>query len=218
MMPSLTDLVDHWGYLAIFLVVTLGNVGLPVPEETILVLAGYLVWEGHLRLTLVLLVGVVSAVVGDNVGYWIGRRYGAAIERHGPRLLGTPARFEATRRFVARQGARGVFVARFVPGVRFVAGPLAGLMGLAFPRFFAANLLGAVVYVPVVVGAGYAVGYGLGDYVKTFERAVTRIEHVIVPVAVLATAALLAWRMWGRRGQPCDRSGPGPGPVPPGGG
>ena len=60
--------VEHWGYAAIFAVVVLGNVGLPVPEETVLTLAGYLVWRGDLRLWLVLIVGIVSASVGDNVG------------------------------------------------------------------------------------------------------------------------------------------------------
>ena len=73
-MLDLGQLISHWGYLAIFLFVILGNLGLPAPEESILVLAGYLVWQGKLRLPLVLAVGILSAIAGDNLGYWIGRR------------------------------------------------------------------------------------------------------------------------------------------------
>jgi membrane protein DedA with SNARE-associated domain len=106
----------------------------PVPEESILVLAGYLVWQGDIRLPLVLLVGILSAIAGDNLGYWIGRRYGQeAIARYGRWVLLTPARLDAPRRFVTRYGAFGVFAARFIAGLRFMAGPLAGAQ--ASPRW-----------------------------------------------------------------------------------
>ena len=67
--------VAHWGYLAVFILVVLGNAGVPVPEESVLLVAGFLVWTGQLRLDIVLVVGVISAVVGDNIGYWLGRRF-----------------------------------------------------------------------------------------------------------------------------------------------
>jgi membrane protein DedA with SNARE-associated domain len=197
-MPDLTPLISHWGYLAIFLFVLLGNLGLPVPEESILVLAGYLTWQGDLRLSLVLVVGVLSAVIGDNLGFWIGRRYGQeAIERFGQRVLLTHARIEATRRFAARYGAFGIFAARFIPGLRFMAGPLAGSAGLRPPVFMIAHAHGAAVYAPAMVAAGYAVGYGLGDYVKQFERAVGRVEPVVLIAAILVTIAFLGWRALG---------------------
>ncbi len=123
-MPPLGDLIARWGYVGIFLIVVSGNFGLPVPEETVLVVAGYLAWKQTLRLPLVLLVGVVSAVTGDNLGYWIGRRYGRApFERYGPWLAVTPARLESVWGFVRRHGSLGVFAARFIPGLRFLAGP-----------------------------------------------------------------------------------------------
>jgi membrane protein DedA with SNARE-associated domain len=111
-----------------------------------------------------LVVGVVSAVVGDNLGYWIGRRHGIRwMRRYSHWVVAEPERFETMRRFMLRYGPLGVFVARFLPGLRFLAGPLAGVLGLPVLRFGIANALGAIVYVPVTVGAGYAVGYGLGD-------------------------------------------------------
>ena len=194
-MPDLGHLIEHWGYLAIFVFVLLGNLGVPVPEESILVLAGYLVWQGDLRLPLVLLVGILSAIAGDNLGYWIGRRYGQeAIERYGRWVLLTPARLEATRRFVTRYGAFGVFAARFIAGLRFMAGPLAGSTGLPPLAFVAANALGAVLYVPTMVAAGYGVAYGLGDYLKRLERVVGRVEHAVLFGAIIAAIAFLGWR------------------------
>ena len=195
MMPDLGVLLEHWSYLAIFLVVILGNVGLPVPEETILALAGYLVWRGELHVPYVVGVGILSATVGDNLGYWFGRRYGrAAIERYGHRILLPPERMEKVWRFVSRYGPRAVFAARFLPGIRILAGPLAGAAGLRFPAFLLANALGAALYVPYAVGIGYAVGYGLGEYVERFRHVLGEVGHVVLIGAAIAALAMLGWR------------------------
>src|SRR5712691_12588950 len=119
MMGLLSVFVEHWGYAAVFAIVLLGSVGLPVPEETILTLAGYLVWRGDLNLPLVVVVGVVGASLGDNVGYWLGRRLGGdALLRYGTRLWLAPVTLEASQRFLVTHGAPAVFVARFIPGLR----------------------------------------------------------------------------------------------------
>lgn len=196
LVTDLQQFIGHWGYLAIFVVVVLGNVGLPVPEETVLALAGYLVWRGQLRLSVVLAVGIMSAVAGDNLGYWIGRRFGRdALTRYALWILGSPKRVMAVERFVTRRGSFAVFVARFFPGIRFLAGPLAGALGLRFLPFFVANVLGAAIYVPVVVGAGYAVGYGFGDYVEQLRRVVGEVERIVLIVVVLGGLALIGWRV-----------------------
>lgn len=194
-MPDLTRLIDVWGYAAIFLVVILGNVGLPIPEETILTVSGYLAWQGQLRFAVVVVVAIVSAVAGDNLGYWLGRRYG---QRILARLMAVaPERVDWARQFVLRHGAVAVFGARFVPGLRFMAGPLAGSTGLEPGRFFIANLLGGVIYVPVVVAVGYAVGYGLGDDIERLRRAMGGGERLVI--IALALAALGAWIALARR-------------------
>jgi membrane-associated protein len=189
-MPDLTQLLGHWGYVALFVVVVLGNVGVPLPEETVLALAGYLVWRGDMRLTVVLVVGVVSAVAGDNLGYWVGRRFGRnALPRYAHWVLGRPERLSTMADFIKRRGPFAVFVARFIPG------PLAGGLGMRFTQFFAANVLGAVVYVPTVVGAGYAIGYGLGEYVERLQTFVGQVERVILAVALVSALALIGWRI-----------------------
>jgi membrane protein DedA with SNARE-associated domain len=192
-MPDLSELLHHWGYMAMFVVVVLGNVGLPVPEETVLALAGYLVHEGVLRLPLTLTVGVLAAVAGDNVGYWMGRRLGRpTIERYGACVGITPPRMERIEGFVTRYGALAVFAARFIPGVRILGGPLAGACGLrAFP-FILANVLGALVYVPYAVGIGYALAWGLEPWLHRIERFFGKVEHVaLLAVAVVVIVALV---------------------------
>jgi len=187
-MPDLTGLIETWGYVAVSLVVVFGNIGLPLPEETVLVVAGYLVWIERLRWPPLLAVGIASAVIGDNIGYWIGRRFGRAGLRRLARGLGIE-RLTRAERFIARYGAPAVFVARFVAGLRVLAGPLAGAMGLPFGRFFLANLCGAVLFVPYAVGIGYALAYGLGSYVERVHHLVGGVERV----ALIAVALLVAW-------------------------
>ena len=195
-MPNLIAFVGHWGYPAIFLVVVLGNVGVPVPEETILGLAGYLVWRGELRLSIVLMIGVLSAVVGDNIGYWLGRKYGrTVIKRHATTIM-PPQKLESAERLIERYGSYGVFFARFVPVARFMSGPLSGATGLKFTPFFVANLLGASLYVPLVVGMGYGVGYGLGRRIEALRHITGQVEHIIIVAALIITLLWVGWRFW----------------------
>jgi membrane protein DedA with SNARE-associated domain len=194
-MPDLTQLIGHWGYLAIFVVVVLGNIGVPVPEEAIMMLAGFLIWEKKLRLTAVLIVGLVSSVVGDYLGYWAGRKYGrTTIERYGQRLFITSEHLDAMERFVNRYGQFAVFLARFVPGLRFMAGPLTGMANMPFRRFFLANIAGAAIYIPLVVAFGYAVGLGFGEYVHQLERFLAKAEHIVLGAIFISTLTSLTWR------------------------
>jgi membrane protein DedA with SNARE-associated domain len=194
-MESLTLLVEHWGYAAVFAVVVLGSVGLPLPEETILALAGYLVWRGDLRFPLVVGVGVVSASLGDNLGYWLGRRAGGqALRRYATRSWLTPATLEASQRFLKKHGMLAIFVARFVPGLRFAAGPVSGISGMPASSFFIANILGAVCYVPIVVSLGYAFGRGAGPRLERLRAAGVAVEHVVLLAALVATLTALVLR------------------------
>jgi membrane protein DedA with SNARE-associated domain len=112
-----TSALPWWPFGAGFVI--LGNVGLPVPEESILVLSGYLAWRGDLKLPLVIAVGVIAAAAGDIIGFWIGRKYGhAALDRYRHSMPVKPERLESVTRFLDRYGAFAVFAARFIPGLR----------------------------------------------------------------------------------------------------
>ncbi len=98
------------------------------------------------------------------------------------------------RRFVHRYGPFGVFIARFVTGLRFMAGPLAGSMGLEPVPFFLANTLGAICYVPIMVGAGYAVGYGFRRYLRGVLLQENRLENLLLLGAAVLLLLVLAYR------------------------
>ena len=195
-MLDLSHLFQHLGYAAILVVVLLGNAGVPAPEESVLVLGGYLAWQGRLELPLVVLVGVISASLGDNLGFWAGRRYG---QRAVARLPLPRARLAQAQGLIARYGARAVFLSRFVAGFRTVAGPLAGAGGLPPLRFFTANLLGAACYVPWPVLAGYGAGYGLGDWIEKLREKLGLKEDLALfaTIVVLAGAAFVVMT-WSR--------------------
>lgn len=200
MAADAADLVAHWGYGAILIAVVLSNIGFPVPEETILVVGGYLAQRGTLRVGIVMAVGIASAVTGDGIGYWLGRRYGRrAIERYGRWVHITPARLEKICAFVGRYGAWAVFCARFVAGLRFLAGPLAGATGLGPLAFATGNVLGACLFVPVVVGLGYLLGHAFGEDI---ERLVHRAEVVALGAALTLTLILVIARIVRARRMP----------------
>jgi len=186
-MPNLSHLIAHWGYAAIFFVVVLGNLGLPVPEETIIGLSGYLAWRGELSFSIVVVVGILSGVTGDNTGYWLGRKHGKkAIEYYATKIM-TPERVVSAERLVKRYGVYGIFLARFIPVARFMAGPISGAIGLKFWGFFVANFLGAALYVPLVATLGYGVGYGLGPRIEELRYIIGQVEHLVLAGAGIMT-------------------------------
>jgi membrane protein DedA with SNARE-associated domain len=202
---DLSHLFQHLGYAAILVVVLLGNAGVPAPEESVLVLGGYLAWQGRLDLSLVILVGIISASVGDNLGFWAGRHYG---QRAIARLPLPQARLAQAQSLITRYGARAVFASRFVAGFRTVAGPLAGAGGLPPLRFFIANLLGAVCYVPWPVLAGYGAGYGLGGWIEKLRDKFGLKEDLTLFAAIVVGAGaaflVMSWRRARRAASPAS--------------
>jgi membrane protein DedA with SNARE-associated domain len=147
------------GYVALAGLILGESAGLPLPGETALITAGGLVAAGHLTLPLVIAVAATAAIVGDTMGYWLGRRGGRALlMRDG---FGAAHRRHAVKRadrFFARYGAATVFFGRWVPGVRIVAAVTAGAARMPWPRFAAANAAGAVCWAATVATLAMLVG------------------------------------------------------------
>ena len=141
------------GYGALFALVFAESAGLPVPGETALLAAGALTRSGHLLLPAVIVVGAVAAILGDNLGYWIGRRGGRAVLLRDGRFASHRRRAVAKAdTFFARHGAKTVFLGRWVPGVRVVGAVLAGASAMPWRTFLFYNATGALVWATGVCG------------------------------------------------------------------
>jgi membrane protein DedA with SNARE-associated domain len=177
-------LTAPWGYgivaAATFLENSVGA-GVVVPGETLVIVGGFYARVGNLWLPLVSAVAVVFAVLGDNLGYWIGRRYGRGfLERHGRRLLVTPERLEAAERYYATHGGKTVFLGRFVPVVRSVGFIVAGVSKMEWKRFLPYDVAGAAIW-----GIGHSVvGYLLGAGYQRFESYATPFGLAVLAVLI----------------------------------
>jgi undecaprenyl-diphosphatase len=176
----------HLGYAALFGLVAAESAGIPVPGETALVAAGLLAGAGKLSLPIVILVGAAAAIIGDNVGYLLGRRGGRAIlVRDG--FLADHRRKAAAKgeAFFARHGSKAVFFGRWVPGVRVVGAVLAGASAMPWRRFVLYNALGGLAWsatvatLAAILGPTAATVYGAG---------------ALVTVAAVAAGAVVARR------------------------
>lgn len=185
MPDSIVDLFARYGYAAVFVGVLLENTGLPVPGETTVLAGGALSHYGHLSLARVILVAIVAAVVGDNLGFSIGRRGGRRlVERFGAGFGITRQRLDTFDTFFERHGAKTVFVARFITGLRVWCALLAGASDMRWPTFLFFNATGAIVWSTTIA----VVGYALGRSWQTLDRVIGTAGLVgLVLVAALVT-------------------------------
>lgn len=196
MAAFLAHLVATYGLAIVLLIVGLESLGLPVPGETVLVIAAAAAAKGHLAAWPIALAAWVGAVVGDNLGYAFGRRYGRRLTAL-PVLqrVYTPERLAAAERFFLRMGWTAVFFGRFVAVLRMLAGPLAGMHGMPWRRFMIANAAGAAIW----VGAVTALGTLLGANLDRALRLVSRAGYVGLGLALLLILTVAAVRIARRR-------------------
>ncbi|MFE7633939.1 DedA family protein [Kitasatospora sp. NPDC057518] len=205
-LAGLAPLLDHYGYLAVAVLVLLDNCGVPVPGQTVLVLASVYAGTGHLDLAAVLLIATGAAALGNGLGYLIGRTGGRAfVHRWGRYVLLTPARMERADGFFARHGGKVVAVARFVDGLRQYNGIIAGTTEMPRRRFLAFNLLGAVLWTAVWGTFGYLAGANIGAVYHTALRyQVWFAVGLGVLVAALLLRQVLRYRRRRRAGTDAD--------------
>ena len=161
----------RWGYLALAGGLLGEDAGLPLPGETILMLASFLAHKTHqLALGLIILIGVCAAVIGDNLGFLLGRWLGRRLLRWFREKLGWEEDVAAATDQIRRHGSATVFWSRFIFGLRTVAGPVAGALGMEWKRFLVANALGAATWVTVIAVTGYVCANGFHTMLGYFEK------------------------------------------------
>jgi membrane protein DedA with SNARE-associated domain len=177
------ELFARYGYAVVFFGVFLENTGLPVPGETALLAGAALSRSGRLSLSWVIVTAIAGAILGDNLGFLIGRRGGRAlVERFGPRVGLTRDRLLQFDRFFDRHGAKTVFIARFVTGLRVFGALLAGTSGLSWGRFLLYNSTGAIAWATTFGGVGYMLAYSW----QTLELWIGRSGLVLLAAIVIA--------------------------------
>lgn len=163
-MSDFIGLLVHYGYVLVFAVILLENLGLPLPGIALLLVGGGLAGAGKLSLGLLIVLAVVAALIGDLVWYGLGRWRGRPVLNLLCRLSLNPDTCVGhTERFFLRYGMATLLFAKFVPGVNTVAPPLMGSLGARFPFFFAYDTGGALVFAVVTVGLGYLLGFEIVD-------------------------------------------------------
>ncbi|WP_345701076.1 DedA family protein [Kitasatospora terrestris] len=185
--------------------VCLDNCGIPVPGQTVLVLAAVYAGTGRMSIAAVVAIAVVAAVVGNSLGYLIGRTGGHAfVHRWGRYVRLTPERMAKAERFFDRHGAKVVTGARFVDGLRQTNGIIAGTSEMPRRRFVPANVVGALLW----VGVWASVGYFAGDNLDELYRQAVRYQVLLLVLAGAVVLALLARTLLRRLR---SRRGGGPG-------
>ena len=184
---SLDSLIQWGGYGVLFAIVFAETgllVGFFLPGDSLLITAGLLAANGALNIWWLNGLLIVAAVVGDSVGYAIGRRLGPRLFTRQKSLLFNPAHVERTRRFYEKYGAKTIVIARFVPIVRTFAPVLAGVGGMEYRRFIFYNVAGGVGWVVSMTWVGYLLRQSIpnvGSYI-----------HIVVPIVIVLSCIPIA--------------------------
>lgn len=186
---SLAPVLDKHGYLAVAGFVLLEDFGVPLPGETILIAAAVYAGAGQLNVVAVGVVAVAAAILGDNIGYLLGRTGGRPLVlRYGKYVLLTEKRLDAAQGWFTRHGGKVVVIARFIEGLRQANGWIAGITRMHWLRFVLFNSLGAVLW----VGTWLTVGYVSGSHIDTVYRAFQRyVVYFVIAVAVIIAALII---------------------------
>ena len=196
MFGDLQPVLDRYGYLAVGGFVLLEDFGVPVPGEGILIAAAIFAGSGHMNIALVILVAVVGAIIGDNIGFAIGHFGGRPlVERFGRYVFLTPERLDRAEEYFNRHGGKVVVIARFVQGLRQLNGFLAGTAGMRWLMFLAFNAVGAVLWVCTWA----LLGFFAGEHISQIYAEIDRYKWWVAAAVVVVIAGVVFWRVRQRR-------------------
>ncbi len=184
-LETIQEIAHQYGYWTVFLGIMLENAGIPLPGETITLVGGFLAGSGELNYWFVLGCAIAGAVLGDNVGYWIGKKGGWPLLMVLGRVFRiTELQLLEVKDQFSQNAARAVFLGRFIALLRIFAGPMAGIAQMPYPQFLLCNTAGAAVWASVMVSLSFFVGELIS------------LEQLISWVSKFAIVALLLVIAW----------------------
>ena len=193
----MTDLLISYGLVLLFALIAAESAGVPLPGETALIAAAILAERGHYSIVWVIVVAAAAAIIGDNIGYWIGRTGGRALlERWGPVRRYAQRALPPGERFFARHGGKTVFIGRFVAVLRVTAAWLAGITHMSWWRFFLWNAAGGIVWATGVSLLAFYFGKAAADAVATYG------VYALIVIVVGAVIAFIVMRLLKKRLEP----------------
>ena len=188
----MSDLLLQHGLILLFLLVAMESAGVPLPGETALVAAAILAERGHYSIVAVIVIAAAAAIVGDNAGYWIGRKGGRALLRRAPIIHRYAERaLPPSERFFRRHGAKTVFFGRFIAILRVTAAWVAGISRMPWWRFLVWNAAGGIAWAILVAVVAYVFGRAAADAIGRYGLLGAA---VIVLVGMVALVGLKVWR------------------------
>lgn len=191
LIDQILSLIGQYGYLVIFFGVMLESIGIPLPGETILIAAGFLVDQGTLDPGKTLASGIAGTIIGNQIGYWAGRKGGRPFILQWGHYLGiTPKRLLRAEEFFARHGGKAVFLGRFVPGLRAFGALVAGTSRMHWWNFLLYNVLVGVVWAT----ASVAVGYLFSGSLDLVEGWIGLASILLILLLVLTLVCYLSYR------------------------
>ncbi|MDX6407607.1 MAG: hypothetical protein QOE13_678 [Gaiellaceae bacterium] len=165
----MTHFIQHYGLWFLFGIVCLESAGLWLPGETALIAAGVYAAKGHLSIVAVIVVAAAAAILGDNIGYWLGREGGRRlIERYGWLKRQADRVMPTAERFFEKHGGKAVFFARFFGGLRVTGAWMAGITRMTWWRFLLWNALGGIVWAIAVGLISYYAGRAVADAIAHY--------------------------------------------------
>jgi membrane protein DedA with SNARE-associated domain len=192
----LLGVVSRFGYFGVTGIVLVESFGVPAPGETAIIAGSAAAGSGRLSIFVVALVAFLAAVIGDSIGYWIGRTGGRGLVlRFGRYVRLTEGRLDRVENFMARRGPIMVMVARFIEGLRQFNGIVAGVTRMPFGRFLVFNAIGAALW----VGVWSSAGYFAGNHLDQISAVIHRYQNLAVAVLAVLVVAFVAYRLRRRR-------------------
>jgi membrane protein DedA with SNARE-associated domain len=187
-----TDLILDYGLVLLFALVALESMGVPLSGETALITAGVLAAQGHYSIVWVIVVAAAAAIVGDNVGYWLGRKGGRKLLERTPYIRDYFARvLPPSERFFNRHGAKAVFFGRFVSILRVTAAWLAGITHMPWWRFLFWNAAGGILWATAFGLIAYYAGRAVAEAINRYGL---YAGIGLVVLIVLAIPVVHRWR------------------------